>query len=314
MRLIPDPKWLEIVLASFLLLDVAISIRPPALIRDCLNGVHFPEEWWWTLIVIKSIAVAGLLIGLGVRGVGPTATAGVIAYFLSASYAHIRARFLGRSSGSTASGCSAPRSPCSSSPTWSEGDGLQQQGPELPPVATKGAGGMTRRREAASGPGQRPRMVGINHVALEVGDLEAAVAFYRDLFEIQSIEREEGMAFLAMGDQFLALREAPDVAPQRGRHFGLVVDDKEGVRAGLLEAGIAISQCRRRTSTTRGATTCRSSTTATCSSRRPRASCARWDSQARRAGSARRAEVKRAALNWLHRWIAAPARISTQDP
>lgn len=94
MRLIPDPKWLDIALAAFLLFDVVLSIRPPAFIRDCLNGVHYPEEWWWTLIVIKCVAVAGLLIGLGVRGVATTATAGVIVYFLSASYAHIRARFL----------------------------------------------------------------------------------------------------------------------------------------------------------------------------------------------------------------------------
>ena len=96
MRLIPDPKWLDIVLAAFLLLDVVMSISPPKFIRDCLNGVNFPEEWWWTLLVIKSAAVAGLVVGLKVRGVGPTANAGVIIYFLAASYAHIRARFLGQ--------------------------------------------------------------------------------------------------------------------------------------------------------------------------------------------------------------------------
>jgi catechol 2,3-dioxygenase-like lactoylglutathione lyase family enzyme len=104
---------------------------------------------------------------------------------------------------------------------------------------------MALHQGAASVSGPRPRMVGINHVALEVADLEAAVTFYEDLFEIQSIDREDGMAFLAMGDQFLALSEAPDVAPQRGRHFGLVVDDKEGVRAALIRAGVAISQGRR---------------------------------------------------------------------
>ncbi len=52
----------------------------------------------------------------------------------------------------------------------------------------------------------RARMVGINHVALEVTDLEEAIGFYASVFGIQSIEREHGMAFLAMGDQFLALR------------------------------------------------------------------------------------------------------------
>ena len=92
------------------------------------------------------------------------------------------------------------------------------------------------------GPGPRARMVGINHVALEVGDLDAAVTFYRGLFDLGSVDREEaGMAFLAMGDQFLALSEVADVTPQRGRHFGLVVDDKERVRAALTEAGVAIS-------------------------------------------------------------------------
>ena len=104
---------------------------------------------------------------------------------------------------------------------------------------------MAPHQGAESVSGQRPRMVGINHVALEVADLEAAVSFYEDLFDIQSVDREDGMAFLAMGDQFLALIEAPEVAPQRGRHFGLVVDDKESVRAALTRAGVVISQGQR---------------------------------------------------------------------
>jgi len=83
------------------------------------------------------------------------------------------------------------------------------------------------------------RLVGINHVALEVGDLDEAVSFYRDLFEIRGVEYEGGrMAFLDMGDQFIALSGGRTAGPDRARHFGLVVDDKEAVREALAAAGI----------------------------------------------------------------------------
>ena len=85
---------------------------------------------------------------------------------------------------------------------------------------------------------ERPRLVGINHVALEVGDLEEAVAFYSGLFEIARVDREPWMAFLDMGDQFIALSSGRSAGPDAARHFGLVVDDKEAVRAALAEAGI----------------------------------------------------------------------------
>ena len=81
----------------------------------------------------------------------------------------------------------------------------------------------------------RPRLVGINHVALEVGDLEAALAFYGGIFELGAVDREPGMAFIDMGDQFLALSEGGGQAPDEARHFGLVVDDKAATRA-VLEA------------------------------------------------------------------------------
>lgn len=93
---IPDPAWLVLVLAGMLLLDAVMSIRPPKFIRDCLNGVRFPEEWWWTLIVIKLLATAGLIVGLWVPGVAFSANVGVVAYFLCASAAHFRARFVGK--------------------------------------------------------------------------------------------------------------------------------------------------------------------------------------------------------------------------
>ena len=84
----------------------------------------------------------------------------------------------------------------------------------------------------------RARAVGINHVALEVGDLEEALAFYGRIFAFELRGRVPGMAFLDFGDQFLALSEGRRQGPDDGRHFGLVVDDREAVRATLAQAGI----------------------------------------------------------------------------
>jgi lactoylglutathione lyase len=86
----------------------------------------------------------------------------------------------------------------------------------------------------------RPRLVGINHIALEVDDLEAALAFYGEVFEIELRGRVRGMAFIDIGDQFIALAEGRAQPPDAGRHFGLVVDDKEATRAALQEAGAEI--------------------------------------------------------------------------
>jgi catechol 2,3-dioxygenase-like lactoylglutathione lyase family enzyme len=84
----------------------------------------------------------------------------------------------------------------------------------------------------------RARLVGINHVALEVGDLDAALDLYGRLFSFELRGRVPGMAFLDMGDQFLALAEGRSAGADTERHFGLVVDDRDAVRAALLEAGI----------------------------------------------------------------------------
>jgi lactoylglutathione lyase len=86
----------------------------------------------------------------------------------------------------------------------------------------------------------RPGLVGINHVAIEVGDLEAALAFYGMIFELRDIEREPGMAFIDMGDQFLALTQRETRSPDDARHFGLVVDDKPAVRLALEAHGVEI--------------------------------------------------------------------------
>ena len=91
----------------------------------------------------------------------------------------------------------------------------------------------------------RPRLVGLNHVALEVGDIEAALEFYGSIFEIGLRGREPGMAFIDIGDQFIALSEGRRDPPDGARHFGLVVDDKDAVRAALERAGVEIAPGRR---------------------------------------------------------------------
>jgi lactoylglutathione lyase len=70
------------------------------------------------------------------------------------------------------------------------------------------------------------RLVGINHVVLEVGDLDEALEFYGGLFEFELRGRVPGMVFIDMGDQFLVLAEGRSQPPDRKRHFGLVVDDR----------------------------------------------------------------------------------------
>ena len=88
----------------------------------------------------------------------------------------------------------------------------------------------------------RARLVGINHVALEVDDLDAALEFYGRLFAFELRGRVPGMAFLDLGDQFLAIAEGRRQGPDDGRHFGLVVDDREAARAALLEAGVPVER------------------------------------------------------------------------
>jgi lactoylglutathione lyase len=85
-----------------------------------------------------------------------------------------------------------------------------------------------------------PRLVGINHVALEVGDVDAALELYGRLFDFELRGRAGRMAFVDMGDQFLALSEGRRQGPDEGRHFGLVVDDKPAVRAAVEREGLRI--------------------------------------------------------------------------
>jgi catechol 2,3-dioxygenase-like lactoylglutathione lyase family enzyme len=89
------------------------------------------------------------------------------------------------------------------------------------------------------------RLVGINHVALEVGDLDAALELYAKLFAFELRGRVPGMAFVDMGDQFLALVERRTTREEDlERHFGLVVDDKEAVRQAAGDAGLDVLRGR----------------------------------------------------------------------
>jgi len=86
----------------------------------------------------------------------------------------------------------------------------------------------------------KPRAIGFNHIALEVGDIEEALAFYGRIFDFQLRGKSETMAFIDLGDQFIALQAGRRQSADDGRHFGLVVDDKEAARAALEAAGVEL--------------------------------------------------------------------------
>ncbi len=91
---------------------------------------------------------------------------------------------------------------------------------------------------------RKARPLGINHVVLEVDDVEAALKFYGSFldFELRGRNLTSGNAFIDLGDQFLQIREGRTQAPDVKRHFGLVVDDREPIRKILLEMGIALME------------------------------------------------------------------------
>jgi lactoylglutathione lyase len=80
----------------------------------------------------------------------------------------------------------------------------------------------------------------LNHIALEVGDIEEALAFYGRLFECTLRGKSEDAAFIDLGDQFIALQKGGKQPGDDGRHFGLVVDNKEAVRQALADAGVRL--------------------------------------------------------------------------
>ena len=85
---------------------------------------------------------------------------------------------------------------------------------------------------------KKARAIGFNHVALEVGDIEEALAFYGRLFDFELRGKSDTSAFIDLGDQFLALQKGRAQPADDGRHLGLVVDDKDAVRKALTDAGI----------------------------------------------------------------------------
>src|SRR5215472_8411827 len=85
---------------------------------------------------------------------------------------------------------------------------------------------------------ERPRAVGFNHIAPEVGDIEEALTFYGRLFIFELRGKSDTMAFIDLGDQFIALQKGRRQAADDGRHFGLVADDKEKARRALEAAGV----------------------------------------------------------------------------
>jgi catechol 2,3-dioxygenase-like lactoylglutathione lyase family enzyme len=86
----------------------------------------------------------------------------------------------------------------------------------------------------------KARLVGINHIAIEVDDVEAALEFYGKIFDFTLRGRHDGMAFIDLGDQFINLSSPRTQPPDRLRHFGLVVDDREKIRAALTGFGATI--------------------------------------------------------------------------
>jgi lactoylglutathione lyase len=89
-------------------------------------------------------------------------------------------------------------------------------------------------------PSKKAHALGFNHIAMEVGDVDEALAFYARILDFKLRGKSKDMAFIDLGDQFLALQKGQSQPPGSGRHFGLVVDDKEAVRRALDEAGIEI--------------------------------------------------------------------------
>ena len=91
--------------------------------------------------------------------------------------------------------------------------------------------------KTAARPDRKPRLVGMNHVALEVGDVEAALAFYGQIFEFTLRGKSGSQAFIDIGDQFIALMAAGTPHKDAGRHVGVVVDDRSAIRDLVAAAG-----------------------------------------------------------------------------
>jgi|SRR6516165_7941100 len=96
----------------------------------------------------------------------------------------------------------------------------------------------SKRRLVPTAESEKPRIVGLNHIALEVGDIEEALAFYGRLFRFELRGKSDSMAVIDLGDQFIALQKGRKQPADDGRHFGLVVEDKKAARKALKAAGV----------------------------------------------------------------------------
>ena len=84
----------------------------------------------------------------------------------------------------------------------------------------------------------KARALGINHVVLEVDDLDKALEFYGSLLEFSLRGRSDHNAFIDLGDQFIQLTLGRSQTADTKRHFGLVVDDREAVKRAMARLGI----------------------------------------------------------------------------
>ena len=123
---------------------------------------------------------------------------------------------------------------------------------------------------------KKPRVVGFNHIALEVGDIDEALAFYGRLFRFELRDKSDSMAFIDLGDQFIALQKGRRQPADHSRHFGRVVDDKEAARKALEAAGVTLLDGPSLTFGTPGAIELRSSATTISSSPRRPMCCVAW--------------------------------------
>ncbi len=119
----------------------------------------------------------------------------------------------------------------------------------------------------------KPRLVGINHIAIEVGDIDQALDFYGKIFDFKLRAKRGGNAFIELGDQFINMMQTADPHEDRRRHFGLVVDDRSSVRERVEAAGGKLLPGR---FSTPGVIGSRWSNTPISSLPRRRMSCARW--------------------------------------
>ena len=91
---------------------------------------------------------------------------------------------------------------------------------------------------------RKAKAVGINHVALEVGDINEALAFYGNFIDFEIESRSETAAFIYFGDQFINFALGRNQGPDESRHFGIAVDDKDLVRDTLEKMGVELLDSR----------------------------------------------------------------------